>query len=763
MNYEFEFMEYIENGMILQNIETFEIIFINNIARKSLNLSPNIKDSTSQPYINIDDINNYFIKNNTYINTSISDLFNKIKIDLNTNDASSNIIYFKYSNNISVQVSFDCTWFDKEKSLICIIFQNINESDNTNYDINNINNIKNIKFEEIAEFLPSGVAVMNIDEEMSVQYANSEHYKIMGIDESKKNLQMFLKDIIYEEDKDWVMTDIYHAINNNKDVDIEFRMKTQTNIVKWVRLFGRARKSSNGTILFYSSIKDLSNRREINDKLHLERVLFHKLTEMSDEILFRVDLATNIIHFLGTKFSKIFGFDVSIAENFPECIFEKDKIYSDDLPIFKLMLKSFEDGKIEHIEVRLKIEDELIWHQIQYNFVKSSDNTPLLVVGKLINIQKQKILEEQARIDLLTGFYNKINTMLEVNQLILEQGEQGEFTFFIIDLDHFKSINDNLGHHFGDIVLHDISSDIMNCFRQQDILGRIGGDEFVAIMKDTSSPDDIIKKALQVCNMLEKTFTGKESIYTISASIGISRYPEDGVSYDALYKKADLALYQTKENGKNNFTIYSPNISDKTKQIISKIHTSKRIDGFLVNFTVIATVFNLLYETLDIRLSLNTILEYIGTTYKLDRCYIFETLDNGNIFTNDYQWDRELGFITKDRIQYIDESVLMSIFELADEDGAYFTDDIYEISNQDAIEILEKDNVKSMYIVESLKQKEKKAFFGVENCTTKQVLTDQKQRTLFHVARMIFGALTSFNTIESLYKRIKHLEINKLN
>ncbi len=754
MDYRFEFLEYIENGVIVYDLFTLEVAFINKIAKKILN--NNLDDNINS----ISDISSI---------DSIDNILDNIKaVFLKPSNISDNIIiteniYLKSSSNSSMQVTFECTWFDKSKNLISLVFKDVCEIINKESIIQDYCG-KNIKFEEITEFLPSGVLVMNIDEEMSVEYANSEQCRIMGIDESKKNLKTFLKDSIYEEDKDWVISEIYQSFHHQKDVDIEFRMKSSDNTAKWVRLFGRAKQSDDGSILFYSSIKDLSNRREINDKLHLERVLFHKLTEMSEEILFRLDLSTKIIHFLGNRFPKIFNIDDTVAENFPESILERDIIYEEDLPIFNSMLQSFKNGECKLVELRLKMKEGLTWYNIQYNFVKSSENSPLLVVGKLINIQKQKLLEQQAKIDLLTGFYNKINSASEVNKLILEKyknssnNKNNSFTFFIIDIDYFKSINDNLGHHFGDIVLHDIASDISNCFRHQDILGRIGGDEFIAVMQDCENLDDIETKARQVCNALQKTFKGKDKSYSISASIGISRYPIDGVSYEMLYQKADIALYQTKENGKNNFTIYSTNLNTKTKQIISQIHTSKRTDALLVNFTVIATVFNLLYETLDIRLSLNTILEYIGLNYKLDRCYIFETLDDGNTFTNDYQWDRGLGFITEERVQYIDESVLLSIFELADEDGAYFTNDIYEISNKDAIEILEKDNVKSMYIVQSLKNKNKRAFFGVEYCREEKILLAQEQRTLFHVARMIFGTLTEFNIIQSLNKKINILE-----
>ncbi len=740
MNY--QMMEYMSNGVIIEDMDTMELVYMNESAKKILQVADVTQKIYFQFLFQADD--------------EMKITRDKIRKDLEDTKESKGIFYVKFSKGIFKEISFSATWLSLDSNaskLIVYVLQDAIE----------VTGEKGVSFQEVAEFLPNGVAVMDVEQELSVTYANEEHYKILELEEGKKDFKM-LKDSLYEEDRDWVMAEIYDNLYKEQDVDIEFRMKTQQNTLKWVRLFGRAKQSANGGKLFYSSLKDLSNRREINDKLHLERVLFHKITELTDEVLFRLDLQTNIIHFLGNRVPELLGIS-SVIENFPECIYKANIVYQEDMPIFEEMVEAFYSGISKQIELRLHMpnSDQMQWYHIFYSFVKSSEEKPLLIIGKLINIQKQKWLEEQAKIDLLTQFYNKVYTEIEIDALFKSSAEGDQHALFIIDIDNFKAINDNLGHHFGDIVLHDISIDIKSCFRKKDILGRIGGDEFIVVMKDCSDENMIDERASEVCQMLAKTFASHKQSYSISASIGIARYPFDGMTYETLYKNADLALYRTKEGGKNNYTKYSVDFSEGKNQVPSQIHIDKRFNNKMMDTTVIATVFNLLYETNDMELSLKTILEYLGTTYHVDRCYIFQTKDCGKIYQNDYQWTSYSSFITKEEVMYLEEDILTDIFQDANEDGIFCTNNIYEIQNQEAVQLLEKDEVLSIFLVDSIKENDKKAFFGMDDCQVKRIWTERETRTLFHVSRIIFASLTNYNIIRRLKKENAILkdEINR--
>ncbi len=129
------------------------------------------------------------------------------------------------------------------------------------------------------------------------------------------------------------------------------------------------------------------------------------------------------------------------------------------------------------------------------------------------------------------------------------------FAFFILDIDNFKAANDTYGHEFGDYCIQQFSECIRKEFRTDDIIGRFGGDEFVIFVKYTSKIW-VLEKAKRLVASLNMTCKKEGAKHKISASIGISLYPQDGEILTALYKNADAALYLVKKTGKNNFMFY---------------------------------------------------------------------------------------------------------------------------------------------------------------------------------------------------------------
>ncbi|MFI3230897.1 MAG: EAL domain-containing protein [bacterium] len=749
----YETMNYMSNGVIIEDLNKSKLIFVNKKAKKLLK----IKDNN-----NITKIKEFFSTEEVY-----NELKFHIKQDLSVYNKSEGTAYLRTLDNTVLEINFCCTWLDEKNNLLCYTFKKavevVGESD--------------VSFKELAEYLPSGIIVMNISKGLSITYANNEHYRILGIDNKEiiNNIRLektkyLLKDFIFEEDVHWVLSEIYLNLSKNDDVDIEFRMKTKDNIIKWVRLFGRAHISATGEKLFYSSLKDLSQRRNINDKLHMERVMFHKITELTDEVLFRLDLQTNIIYFLGAK-SNMFGED-SVYENYPKSLLDLDKLHPDDISAHNELVKCFKTGIEKSIELRYKsnIEDVYEWYRVTYSFIKNQDDTCISVIGKMSNINTQKILEEHAKMDLLTGFYNKVTTEQEVDTLISYKNEKS-FAMFIIDIDNFKSINDNLGHHFGDMVLTDIADDIRRCFRKNDILGRIGGDEFIVVMRDIGNTGVIIEKAKLLCKTLKKSFSGGTNYnYDISASVGISMYPSDGANFQELYQKSDIALYEIKDSGKNGYKQYFNNLEKKQIKYAPKIINNNFINyktqnnfivdnresNILINNSIIITIFNLLYESKNLDSTIFFILEYIGKMFKIDKCYIFE-LDKDsphNNFKDSYNWIEE--HINNNISNVINKYDIYDLLNHTDKDGIFYTNDINNISNELTKQSLINNNAESIFLVDCLKQDTKHRVLFIEDCKSKRVWSNEEIITLLYVSRLIFSALDK----DAILKQLK---INSLN
>lgn len=167
------------------------------------------------------------------------------------------------------------------------------------------------------------------------------------------------------------------------------------------------------------------------------------------------------------------------------------------------------------------------------------------------NTEDKKNLEEKADTDLLTGLNNKLATERKIKEYIEEHPNRPGM-MLLIDVDDFKKINDTKGHAFGDEVLRSLGEKLNGLFRYTDIVGRIGGDEFMVFLKDIEGEEVIRKEAVKVIQFFDSFTAGTDYIkYSATASIGVALYPSEGMDFDGLYKSADNALYKSKKNGKN--------------------------------------------------------------------------------------------------------------------------------------------------------------------------------------------------------------------
>lgn len=183
-----------------------------------------------------------------------------------------------------------------------------------------------------------------------------------------------------------------------------------------------------------------------------------------------------------------------------------------------------------------------------------SENIMCFVTVKDINASKQSLmdLEERSKKDILTGLFNRLTTMEKIHEVFRDYPEQTH-GLVMLDIDNYKKLNDTLGHVFGDRVLKEISSVLKKNVGTGDIVGRIGGDEFIICLKNIQSREELLKRLKRLCTSLHKTYP--DGTY-VTGSFGASVYPKDGRSFEELYPKADAALYEAKHLGRNQYAIY---------------------------------------------------------------------------------------------------------------------------------------------------------------------------------------------------------------
>ena len=171
------------------------------------------------------------------------------------------------------------------------------------------------------------------------------------------------------------------------------------------------------------------------------------------------------------------------------------------------------------------------------------------------HVAKQKI-EELAFSDILTGLPNRLLLAERIKQSITHASRNnGSFALLFLDLDHFKQINDSLGHHFGDRVLIEVTERLKTCIRQVDTAARLGGDEFVLLLHQADASGAEIC-ARRVLAELKAPFSLDGMHFNVTSSIGVALYPADGSTMDDLIKNADSAMYHVKERGRSDFRFY---------------------------------------------------------------------------------------------------------------------------------------------------------------------------------------------------------------
>ncbi|MBD5507221.1 MAG: diguanylate cyclase [Lachnospiraceae bacterium] len=177
------------------------------------------------------------------------------------------------------------------------------------------------------------------------------------------------------------------------------------------------------------------------------------------------------------------------------------------------------------------------------------------IVGKIRSNEKKKELEDKADTDLLTGLNNKLATERKIKEYMAKHPDK-QSMMFILDIDNFKKINDTMGHAFGDEVLRSLGTQIGSIFRATDIIGRVGGDEFMVFLKDIPNDETILKEARKVEEFFKNFQAGEYVKYKATASIGVAVFPQEGAEFEALYKAADQGLYKAKKRGKNQLAFY---------------------------------------------------------------------------------------------------------------------------------------------------------------------------------------------------------------
>jgi len=361
------------------------------------------------------------------------------------------------------------------------------------------------------------------------------------------------------------------------DAELPLRGYEGQPLLKWLTvganfLPGGALATLCGTFLLHRIERALVLQRELADQLRAEQTMLREVNAQIPGMVYRVHVdrtgkPTFVYASEGAR--RVFGFD-------PETVMADGHVLAtrwhpdDRARLQAAMRKATETGEPVNVEYRLVMPDgEERWVHASSTVIHHDEHGAVRN-GIIMDITERKASEalvwRQANFDALTGLPNRRMLRDRLEQAITRSKREREsVALMLIDLDHFKEVNDTLGHDGGDQLLVEAGRRIRACVRESDTVARMGGDEFTVVLPGLGTPDRVDAIANAIIARLDEVFLlGSERAF-VSASIGITLFPGDGEQIEELLKNADQALYVAKENGRHGFRYFTPELQEQAQ------------------------------------------------------------------------------------------------------------------------------------------------------------------------------------------------------
>jgi len=597
--------------------------------------------------------------------------------------------------------------------------------------------------------VPGGIVRFVRDgKKMRIKSANERFYKLIGKskeifeEQYSNNLLNILSDPSYEDKK----IEIERKIDEGETFETEIKLEMDDGSIRWVCLSLDYIKNEDRSREIVQIITDITKIKMADQELHFSKEQFDVVKRLTNVIFLEWDIATGkVTH--SPKYLDFFN-PLESYDNFPYSI-EGDKTFSYEdakniIVFFEELKKGLKEG---FVEVRpFNKFGKPVWYKASMSTIYDESGKTIKVVGILYDIdeQKQKLnsAEESAKRDPLTQLCNKTCT----RDLVAKQIDNTCFggAFLVLDIDNFKGVNDNLGHLYGDAVLSELSHALKPIFRDSDIVGRIGGDEFVVFMSSVKDLKVIQNKADTILKVFERSFHREGIKHNISCSIGISLYPQDGNSYDELMQKADRALYYSKSRGKNQCTFFSdiPEADSSFEYKNTRDATEiVEVNGLVQkNFreNIAEYILKLFYQYEDIDVAVPILLNFVGESFALGRTDVATFSEDETYYEVLYEWCNTGVASTKIDGKKLPSDQWSLIKPNLDENNILLCADVeanvpYYLENDDMVER----GVKSVMLCYALGEGKRKAVLSFEYFDAVHVFTREEMDAIRTISNTI--------------------------
>lgn len=387
--------------------------------------------------------------------------------------------------------------------------------------------------------------------------------ELLGCDIAVLNAKGRLwQDAIHPKDRMAVLTSIdKHLKGETASHSIEYRLISLRGEERWIYDSGRVvSRDTNGAPLRMCGIhSDITERKQVQESLELAASVYNN----SSEAMSVQDFNGNVIT-INAAFTNITGYreEEILHKHISILDCEQNKSQYAELEA-AILEKGYWQGELW---LRNKADHEfMVWLTINSIYDQHGEVFRRVALFSDITEKKQAehIIWKQANYDPLTGLPNRRMLLEYLSTEILRiDRDKSHFALMFLDLDYFKEVNDTLGHDMGDLLLQETAKRLKGCIRESDVVARLGGDEFTLVLSGVDSPRSVERVAQGILEKVAEPYNlGDETAY-ISASIGITIYPDDATSIEGLLKHADQAMYAAKEQGRNRFHYFTPSMQE---------------------------------------------------------------------------------------------------------------------------------------------------------------------------------------------------------
>ena len=641
---------------------------------------------------------------------------------------------------------------------VTILCRKIEEGRETTADKNAFKEVKHIPSDSIYCCLNDrGFTLVNMGDDT---------YNLAGYtaDELWEQYKGQLIELVYPEDQDRLRDQFSEQLKAGTKVELEHRICTKSGSVVWVLNKSRLVVGSDGKEYLYCMLLDISSVKHTNDILNEKLKRYEIILAQSEYALFEWNVTGDHIVFSDT-WKNVFGYD-ALTGKLNDVLMDGGFFHPDDGEVLYEQLESLKRGAdYARMEVRIaNSQGRYLWCRFRGTSIKNEEGETIKVVGIIINVdaekREEKALQDRAQKDALTKLLNKDTGRRMAEEYVERSQTKGEnYALLIIDLDNFKLVNDRYGHMFGDAILTEVAGAIKKLFRVQDIISRIGGDEFMVVMKGIADKSLVEKRCKQLLEIFEDQFRKQHYDLPLSCSIGVALAPEHGTAYYELFQHADQALYQAKSQGRNCYVFYD----GKKFRVRSNIATAvnNRIDSDeqpgLADGNIVQHAFQRLYSSADVEASIRDILDLVGRQMNVSRVYIFENSADNKYCSNTYEWCNEGIPSEKENLQNVSyETDIPNYQDNFNEHGIFYCPDVTLLPKH-LYDIVAPQGIKSMLHCAFRDNGVFSGYIGFDECVTNRMWTKEQIEVLTYFSEMLSVFLQKKSAQEKITRRMNDL------